>query len=465
MGGSTFAKGIRTKEGYLFKGNGMSSGVEAGEDGMQDTHHRSFQWPPISYSGWETLIPFMDDHPYPKPPYLNPAESLYSMDHIDWRNLVDPPKGLPVPPLPDVWIRHRCNPILALGEAKYAIEVLKRIPFTVSISYTMDEVTDFADIILPDQLELESLVPVFTIREAGHRKGFMLPLQQPIVEPLPNIMNINNILTELADRAGFLDEFNKQMNKVIGFSDNDADRLEPGKKYAWEEVVDKKCKFHTNGAYGLEWFKKNHILIKPVSVEEEYDIHFNMKAKKLRYPVPYMEVVKRSGDELNRNLAEKGIDWWPTDEYTALPKYFPPIIEEAPPEYDFYVVNCRVAPTSWGANVGLPWVNEIAAQLKGVGDVLMNAKTAKKREIKDGDEIWIESPTGKIKQKVKLCQGIRPDCLLISGQFGQWAMPVAKETGRATISTLLPISIEWTDKMTGNQQWIVVKAKVYKEAS
>jgi anaerobic selenocysteine-containing dehydrogenase len=93
----------------------------------------------------------------------------------------------------------------------------------------------------------------------------------------------------------------------------------------------------------------------------------------------------------------------------------------------------------------------------------MNDKAAKAKGIKDGDEIWIESTTGKIKQKVKLCQGIRPDCLLISGQFGQWAMPVAKETKRASISTLLPISIAWTDKMTGNQQWIVVKAKIYKD--
>jgi phenylacetyl-CoA:acceptor oxidoreductase len=430
---------------------------------MQDTHHRAFQWPPISYSGWEMLIPFMDDHPYPKPPFLNPAESLYSMDHLDWLNLVNPPKGLPVPPMPEVWIRHRCNPILALGESQYAIEVLKKIPFTVSISYTMDEVTDFADIILPDQLELESLVPIFSIREAGHRKGFMMPLNQPVVEPLPNIMNVNDVLTELASRAGFLDDFNKQMNKVIGFSENDPDKLQQGKKYAWSEVVDKKCKFYTNGTRDLEWFKKNHILLKPVRVEEQYDIYFNMKAKKLRYPVPYMEVVKRSGDELNRNLIEKDIDWWPTEEYTALPVYFPPVLEDAPPEHDFYVVNCRVAPTSWGANVCLPWVNEIAAQLRGVGNVLMNAKTAKIKGIKDGDEIWIESTTGKIKQKVKLCQGIRPDCLLISGQFGQWAMPIAKETKRASISTLLPISIAWTDKMTGNQQWIVVKAKIYKD--
>jgi hypothetical protein len=66
-----------------------------------------------------------------------------------------------------------------------------------------------------------------------------------------------------------------------------------------------------------------------------------MKAKKLRYPVPYMEVVKRSGMNLNRNLAEKGIDWWPTDEYTALPVYFRRLLEEAPKDHDFYVVNCR----------------------------------------------------------------------------------------------------------------------------
>ena len=464
MGGSDHAIGKR-KDGNLWAaGNFMDTGVIAGEDGMQETYHRAFQWPPLSYSGWETLIPFMDDYPYPQPPYRNPAESLYSMDQLDWRNLVDPPKGLPVPPLPEVWMRHRCNPILAIGEPKYAIEVLKKIPFTVSISYTMDEVTDFADIILPDKLELERYAMSLSIRPAAQKKYFMMALQQPSIKPLYNTMDINDILTELADRAGFLDEFNKEMNKVVGFSDSDTNKLQPGKKYSWEEVVDKKCKFYTNGAYDLEWFKKNAALARPASTDEAYDINLGMKAKKLRYPVPYMEVVKRIGNELNRNLSEHGIDWWPTDEYTALPIYFPPILEEAPPEYDFYVVNCRVASLSWGANVGLPWVNEISGQLKGVGDALMNAKTAKKRGIRDGDEIWIESPAGKVRQTVKLCQGIRPDCLLISGQFGQWAMPVAKETGRATVSTLVSINNDWTDKMTGNQQSIAVKAKVYKAA-
>jgi hypothetical protein len=42
-------------------------------------------------------------------------------------------------------------------------------------------------------------------------------------------------------------------------------------------------------------------------------------------------------------------------------------------------------------------------------------------------------------------------------------MPIAKDTGRASFSTLVPLSLEWTDNVTGNQQSLVVKAKIYKE--
>jgi len=35
----------------------------------------------------------------------------------------------------------------------------------------------------------------------------------------------------------------------------------------------------------------------------------------------------------------------------------------------------------------------------------------------EGDESWVESEVGKIKGKVKLVQGIRPNTLALSGQF------------------------------------------------
>ncbi len=82
----------------------------------------------------------------------------------------------------------------------------------------------------------------------------------------------------------------------------------------------------------------------------------------------------------------------------------------------------------------------------------MNARTAKKRGIADGDMIWIESPAGKVKQKVRTSSGNSSGLPANTGQFGQYAMPIAKDTHRATINTLVTVNDDWTDKLVGNQQ-------------
>jgi phenylacetyl-CoA:acceptor oxidoreductase len=457
MGGGTFAKGKR-KDNLLWRQYGLDSGIIPGKDGMRDVHHYPFIWPPISYSAIETLCP-MSDYAHVPPPYDDPGEFHFQMDHLNWRNLADPPEGLPVPPPPEVWIRYRTNPLLALGEPEMIVKVLKQIPFIVSISYVMDEVTEYADVVLPEEIEFERYIPYFNTRNACHKKYFMLALAQPVVSPV-NTMNINDILMELADRAGFLDEMNAVLSQKTGLSDEY--KLEKGKKYTWEEVSDRMCKFYTNGVHDLEWFKKHGALTRSATAEDQYDVHLGMKALKLRYPIPYMEQVKKTGEELGRNLAEKGIHWWPTEEYTALPTYFPSKLEEIPPEYDFYVTTCRPIMFSYGSNLGLPWMNELGEQLPDQTHILMNTDAAEAKGIKDGDAIWVESEVGKVNGKVTLRQGLRPDTLLIAGQFGQWAMPIAKDTGRVTLSTLLPIDPNWTDQVTGNQQGFVTKAKVYK---
>ena len=79
-----------------------------------------------------------------------------------------------------------------------------------------------------------------------------------------------------------------------------------------------------------------------------------------------------------------------------------------------------------------------------------------------GHRVSLESPFGKLESKVTLRQGIRPDTLLIAGQFGQWAMPVAKDTERVTLSSLIPIDPGWTDPVVGVQQGFSTKVKVTK---
>ncbi len=115
-----------------------------------------------------------------------------------------------------------------------------------------------------------------------------------------------------------------------------------------------------------------------------------------------------------------------------------------------------------GSNTEIPWLIEMAEQVTGQGRIIMNISAAEQRGIKDGDEVWLESPVGKIKGRVKLIQGIRPDTLQIPGEFGYWATPEIKETGWVGLSALIPINYRWTDPMTGAMQSQVMKARLHK---
>ncbi len=125
-------------------------------------------------------------------------------------------------------------------------------------------------------------------------------LQQPVIEKTHDTWNANDIFIELSDRLGYLNGFNRMMNNFLSL--NEPFTLKLDRKYTWEEIVDNQCKSCTNGAYNLAWFKKNGGLVRPVNVHDQYDIHQAMHDQQLRYSVPYMEDVKKAGEELESNL-------------------------------------------------------------------------------------------------------------------------------------------------------------------
>jgi phenylacetyl-CoA:acceptor oxidoreductase len=44
-----------------------------------------------------------------------------------------------------------------------------------------------------------------------------------------------------------------------------------------------------------------------------------------------------------------------------------------------------------------------------------------------------------------LCEGIRPDTLLMIGQFDHWATPYAKDLGAPSMNALMPMLLDLTD--------------------
>lgn len=427
---------------------GKGSRMQADKDGLVKMDTYPFTWPPVSSDLKETLFPFLS---------VTEAHT----NHLSFINYLEPPKGLPLPPAAEMAIAFRVNPVVAMGDQQLMGEALKKIPFLVAIAYVENEVTELADIVLPDHTDLEHCELAPLTRVAAMQFSGMA-LRQSVVEPLYNTMDISDILTELADRAGFLAKYNTRINEGLGMGLEEPYKLTLGKKYPWLEIVDRQCRSNSGGKYDLEWFKKNGATLNRVGAEKQYDVYLEMSSKKIRYPLPYMELVKKTGEELKRNLTQVGVDWWPTDEYLPLPTYFPAVIEELPKEYDFYVTRCQVMQFYRGSNVEIPWLIESAESVTGIGSIIMNANAAKDRGIKDGDEIWVESPVGKIKRRVKLIQGIRPDTLQIPGEFGHWATPVIKEKGWVGLSALIPIKYSWTDPLTGAMQAQVMKAKICK---
>jgi len=149
-----------------------------------------------------------------------------------------------------------------VGEPDLIEKVLTKIPFMVSIAYVTDETTEFADIVLPDHTELERYELSTSVRRALSKSFLATSLRQPVVEPLHNTMDISEILTELAERVGFLDKYNISVNEQLGLVD--PFKLDPGRKYVWTDIVDRHCKSATKGAYDLEWFKQNGAIVEGI---------------------------------------------------------------------------------------------------------------------------------------------------------------------------------------------------------
>ncbi|MCB2100342.1 MAG: hypothetical protein KDE22_05695, partial [Rhodobacterales bacterium] len=88
---------------------------------------------------------------------------------------------------------------------------------------------------------------------------------------------------------------------------------------------------------------------------------------------------------------------------------------------------------------------EVADNIAGHGGVIMNTGRARELGIEEGDLVEVASPINKTKGHVVLRQGIRPDTLLMIGQFDHWKTPLAKTFHVPSMNKLTPMLIDLTD--------------------
>jgi phenylacetyl-CoA:acceptor oxidoreductase len=90
-------------------------------------------------------------------------------------------------------------------------------------------------------------------------------------------------------------------------------------------------------------------------------------------------------------------------------------------------------------------MDEVAGNLRGHRGVVINTATARKLGIEEGDLVEVHSYVHSTRGPAMLRQGIRPDTLLMIGQFDQWAQPYAKDMHAPSMNALVPMSLDLTD--------------------
>mgnify|MGYP002035367389 CR=1 FL=1 len=358
-------------------------------------------------------------------------------------NLLEPRFGLPYKP--EVLINARTNFLLNSANPVQAAEAVRKIDFTLSFAFEMNETSELADIVLPDTHFLERLDPMIN-GEYIHAPGpgpWYWTYRLPVVDPPSGVKHWLAHLLEWADGLDFVEDVYVMLNAKYGLEGKY--RLEPSKRYGYEEIVDmiSKAKF----GKGLDWFKSHgHVEQGEKTIEEAYTRPFH----KGRMPV-YLEHLSDVGRDLKKfTKDELDLDWDVSD-YHPLPDWKPcPSYDEHDPEYDLYLVNYKLPYHTHTFTAENPWLRHISEESKRDFRVQMNVSTAQRKGLKDGDPVWVESKEGvKKKAVLRTTEAVHDEVLAAPGIFGHWAtkMPQSKDKG-FNVNAFIPIRLDRIDPLS-----------------
>jgi thiosulfate reductase/polysulfide reductase chain A len=101
-------------------------------------------------------------------------------------------------------------------------------------------------------------------------------------------------------------------------------------------------------------------------------------------------------------------------------------------EYPLYLINWKEASHTHTRTQNNPWLLEI----KPSNPLIIHPDTAAKYGVADGDEVWLESPYGKVQAKVKTSRRMHPEVVGSQHGFGHTALG-KNAKGRGTSDTTL----------------------------
>jgi len=294
------------------------------------------------------------------------------------------------------WFVYSSNLLYALPNAKETLDAIDKLDLMVVVDTMPAEITGYADVVLPEAMFLERHDELLT---SYGRQGWV-SLRQPVVEAPDGQKPGWWIAKELAGRLG--------IPECMPFKD-------------MEEYL----RFRVEKS-GLSWEELQHdgvIMGKPVPVfvEDGATITFDTPSKKVEF--------------WSQQLADKGFD--------PVPKYKP---LASAPEGHFRLITGRAPVHTFSRTQNNPLLHD----LMPTNEVWVNADTAAKLGLANGQQVKLRNQDGAVSNavKVKATQRIRPDTVYMVYGFGHTRPELRLAYGRGANAAQLLTKYE-TDPLMG----------------
>lgn len=410
--------------------------------------------------GRGSMVAFMS--PYPPSPVSEPvALNLRALFPVSGflpgtaAFTIHDPEKFRIPYMPEMMVLCRTNMVLTSANPGFQSEMLRKLKFIVAFALKVDETVEFADIVIPDQHDFEKYWSFPANLPAGFQKpgpgDWYFQTVQPVVESPPGVRNWIEVMMDVAEKLGILGEFNAEMNRMTGLALSDALALRPDVRYTMKEIRDRTAALigaMCGEAPDAERFTEERTFIR--GPKKTIDESFPGAFLEARAPV-YLEHLIDVGEEVRKVTRRLGMEWWDTSHYDPLAEWRPcPVHEENGGEFDLYVVNSRLPLHGQSYTADNPWVDDICRRTRLDYSVAMHRETARRKGIRDGDVVTIASRAGKVEGRVRLTEGVHPECVAMFGVLGQWAKDKVVARGKGThINSLIKHDWSMVGTLTG----------------
>jgi anaerobic selenocysteine-containing dehydrogenase len=305
-------------------------------------------------------------------------------------------------------------------------EALKKIPFYVHIAPFISEMAEFADLVLPSTTFLEEWGYDHSSPGAGFAEA---RIKQPVVKPIGDSKSTGDILFNLAERVpgGVAKAFKEVGGSAEGF-----------------------VRFRTSSLLPWEEFLKKGVWKGSAYQYREYPRIFDTPSKKFEFVSGNLRALQiKKGRSVKEEI--------PSSPHYSELKW---LGEER--QYPLILFPYQPLLTFGNGSQNYPWAQEIFLPMQGVGWVSpaeVNSETARSLDLRDRDEVWVESPFGKIRTRIKVSEGVHPEIVCIPlGQghtsYGKWQKGIGCNPNEV-------IGIDF-DILSGQSAFFNTRVKVYK---